>query len=155
MLWTAAIITSIFMNQPGFHSSCHLHVLPQLTQKRPNHLRTFQCLWRICRVPWQCEIAKTRFKRGHHSSGQIITTSAEVTLNGGLVRESTKNPLNSGLGIILICPDGYTPKVYQFASQKWWDWKTIRLPFWGFGQFSCTFAVKLPGANPIVSILLF
>ena len=38
-------------------------------------------------------------------SGQIITTSAEVTLNGGLVRELPQNPLNSGLGIILICPD--------------------------------------------------
>ncbi len=31
--------------------------------------------------------------------------TAEVTLNGGLVRESPQNPLNSGLGIILICPD--------------------------------------------------
>ena len=41
-------------------------------------------------------------------SGQIITTSAEVTLNGGLIRELPQNPLNSGLGIILICPD----KVY-------------------------------------------
>ena len=40
-------------------------------------------------------------------SGQIITTSAEVTLNGGLVRELPQNPLNSGLGIILICPDIY------------------------------------------------
>ena len=39
------------------------------------------------------------------SSGQIITTSAEVTLNGGLIRELPQNPLNSGLGIILICPD--------------------------------------------------
>ena len=38
-------------------------------------------------------------------SGQIITTSAEVTLNGGLIRELPQNPLNSGLGIILICPD--------------------------------------------------
>ena len=37
-------------------------------------------------------------------SGQIITTSAEVTPNGGLVRESPQNPLNSGLGIIVICP---------------------------------------------------
>ena len=36
---------------------------------------------------------------------QIIATSAEVTLNGGLVRESPKNPINSGLGIIVICPD--------------------------------------------------
>ena len=40
-------------------------------------------------------------------SGQIITTSAEVTLNGGLVRELPQNPLNSGLGIIVICPDMY------------------------------------------------
>ena len=40
-----------------------------------------------------------------YCSGQIITTSAEVTLNGGLVRELPQNPLNSGLGIILICPD--------------------------------------------------
>ena len=39
------------------------------------------------------------------SSGQIITTSAEVTLNGGLIRELPQNPLNSGLGIILICPE--------------------------------------------------
>ena len=37
--------------------------------------------------------------------GQIIATSAEVTPNGGLVRESPQNPLNSGLGIIVICPD--------------------------------------------------
>ena len=29
-------------------------------------------------------------------SGQIIATSAEVTLNGGLVRELPQNPLNSG-----------------------------------------------------------
>ena len=40
-----------------------------------------------------------------HPSGQIITTSAEVTLNGGLIWELPQNPLNSGLGIILICPD--------------------------------------------------
>ena len=38
-------------------------------------------------------------------SGQIITTSADVTLNGGLIRELPQNPLNSGLGIILICPE--------------------------------------------------
>ena len=31
--------------------------------------------------------------------------TAEVTPNGGLVRESPQNPLNSGLGIILICPE--------------------------------------------------
>ena len=32
---------------------------------------------------------------------QIITTSAEVTLHGGLVREYPKNGLKSGSGIIL------------------------------------------------------
>ena len=41
----------------------------------------------------------------HDYSGQIITTSADVTPNGGLIRELPQNPLNSGLGIILICPD--------------------------------------------------
>ena len=40
-------------------------------------------------------------------SGQIITTSADVTLNGGLIRELPQNPLNSGLGIILICPEWF------------------------------------------------
>ena len=45
----------------------------------PNHLRTFQCLWRICRVPWHCEIAKTRFKPGHHS--WIHTQSLSVRLS--------------------------------------------------------------------------
>ena len=40
----------------------------------------------------------------HIISGQIITTSAEVTLNGGLIRELPQNPFNSGLGTILICP---------------------------------------------------
>ena len=41
----------------------------------------------------------------NNTSGQIIKTSAEVTLNGGLVRAILQNPLNSGLGIILIWPD--------------------------------------------------
>ena len=33
------------------------------------------------------------FLKGSHVSGQIITTSAKVTLNGGLVRESPQIPL--------------------------------------------------------------
>ena len=57
-----------------------------------------------------------------HGSGQIITTSAEVTLNGGLIRELPQNPLNSGLGIILICPDGWyatlLPGLRQQQSRK-------------------------------------
>ena len=52
-------------------------------------------------------------KCSENESGQIITTSAEVTLNGGLVRESPQNPLNSGLGIILICPDEYNESFYS------------------------------------------
>ena len=53
-------------------------------------------------------IASWGFPGGRsNESGQIIATSAEVTLNGGSVRESPPNPLNSGLGIILICPDEY------------------------------------------------
>ena len=52
-----------------------------------------------------------------HLAGQIITTSAEVTLNGGLRRELPQNPLNSGLGIILICPDlGVEPKIGVFLG---------------------------------------
>ena len=50
-------------------------------------------------------------------SGQVITTSAEVTLNGGLIRELPQNPLNSGLGIILICPEIYTLRVDEFLRQ--------------------------------------
>ena len=42
---------------------------------------------------------------GREWSGQIITTSADVTLNSGLIRELPQNPLNSGLGIILIWPE--------------------------------------------------
>ncbi len=41
---------------------------------------------------------------GKSMSGQIIATSAEVTPNGGLVRESPQNALNSGLGTVVICP---------------------------------------------------
>ena len=37
---------------------------------------------------------------GDQRSGRIIATSAEVTPNCGLVRESFLNLLNSGLGII-------------------------------------------------------
>ena len=46
-------------------------------------------------------------------SGQITTTSAEVTPNGGLVREFPPNPLNSGLGIIVICPDHVCPCLFS------------------------------------------
>ena len=58
-------------------------------------------------------------------TGQIITTSAEVTLNGGLIRELPQNPLNSGLGIILICPDNNIPKLH---SAKWLDSLDLPMP---------------------------
>ena len=38
-------------------------------------------------------------------SGQIIATSAEVTPNDGLIGIVPQNTLNSGLGILVICPD--------------------------------------------------
>ena len=57
--------------------------------------RTKKCQhWILARV----------FSSFDHDAGQIIATSAEVTLSAGLVGESPQNPLNSGLGIILICP---------------------------------------------------
>ena len=69
---------------------------------------TGTCWWRTWdqgKPDWNHGESQTFDRNGDHISGQIITTSAEVTLNGGLVRESPQNPLNSGLGIILICPD--------------------------------------------------
>ena len=39
------------------------------------------------------------------SLGNYDVSRRVVTLNGGLIRELPKNPLNSGLGIILICPE--------------------------------------------------
>ena len=55
-------------------------------------------------------------------SGPIIT-SADVTLNGGLIRELPQNPLNSGLGIILICPEIWlhSPQAYwKYYQNQWW-----------------------------------
>ena len=55
-----------------------------------------------------------------HLTGQIITTSAEVTLNGDLVRESLQNPLNSRLGIILFCPDlRFPPRRWKFGNSRY------------------------------------
>ena len=51
-------------------------------------------------------------------SGSPSSASAEVTLNGGLVRElPPKSPKHSGLGIILICPDWYS---YGFLLRCIW-----------------------------------
>ena len=61
------------------------------------------------------------FDRGTYS-GQIITTSAEVTLNGGLIRELPQNPLNSGLGIILICPDIWTHNLHPGIQGLFFEW---------------------------------
>ena len=57
-------------------------------------------------------------------SGQIIATSAEVTPNRGLVRELPQNALNSGLGIIVICPDG-------IHHLTWPMWPTGLKNVWG------------------------
>ena len=56
-------------------------------------------------------------------SGQIITTSAEVTLNGGLIRELPQNPLNSGLGIILICPDVSDTSLAMQVCDAYWCYR--------------------------------
>ena len=50
-------------------------------------------------------------EKENHLSRPIIF-QAEFTLNGGLVRESPQNPLNSGLGIILISLDFQVPAVH-------------------------------------------
>ena len=66
--------------------------------------------WQFCVTAVQKAMLKARtnrriFREANDKSGQIIPTSAEVTLNGGLIRELPQKPLNSGLGIILIWPD--------------------------------------------------
>ena len=60
-----------------------------------------------------------------HTSGQIIANSAEVTPNGGVVRESSQNPLNSGLGIIVICPD--TSIAWELPLPIWRDFPVLNL----------------------------
>ena len=69
-----------------------------LQTQKPNHKRS-PSIFRLCDV-----------------SGQIIATSAEVTPNGGLVRESHQNPFNSGLGIIQICPDVWMFPAFCFVG---------------------------------------
>ena len=61
-----------------------------------------------------------------YTPGQIITTSAEVTLNGGLIRELPQNPLNSGLGIILICPDTWPIKHGGWKMNFFLGWPIFR-----------------------------
>ena len=56
-----------------------------------------------CADFFQIFSSRSRWAACHHPPGQFITTSAEVTPNGSLSRESPQNPLNSGLGIIVIC----------------------------------------------------
>ena len=51
-----------------------------------------------------------------YSCGLSVATSAEVTTNGGLVRESPDNPLNSGLGIILIFPGSWFRKIFNISQ---------------------------------------
>ena len=55
---------------------------------------------------WASECAYSKCVCWSNGSGQIVATSAEVTPDGSLVWKFPKNPLNSGLGIITICPDG-------------------------------------------------
>ena len=77
--------------------------------------------WFRCGItPKMALITPKSSQNGQYSPGQIITTSAEVTLNGGLVRESPQNPLNSGLGIILICPVSYSALIrgWSVSSQN-------------------------------------
>ncbi len=68
---------------------------------------------------------ETCYLESMHPSGQVITTSADVTLNGGLIRELPQNPLNSGLGIILICPD---PSNLSWSDES--DVTLLRLACW-------------------------
>ena len=73
-------------------------------------------IWMKHIFSWQSIDICTYYICVTRAAGQIITTSAEVTLSCGLVRESPQNPLNSGLGIILICPDGRWSNMFSFRK---------------------------------------
>ena len=62
-------------------------------------------------------------KEAPQISAEIIATSAEVTPNKGLVKESPQNDLNSGLGIIVICPEIFE---WAFVSSNQWCIKNRR-----------------------------
>ena len=83
-------------------------------------------------IIWVIQVKNTEIYI-YHISGQIITTSAQVTLNGGLVRKSPQNPLNSGLGIILICPDIYIYIIplcgFRFLS-LFLQVRFLQVPWW-------------------------
>ena len=105
------------------------------------------------------------------SSGQIITTSAEVTLNAGLVGESPQNPLNSGLGINTNLPrimeschhkvlEGWcrTFSVRKVSEKKYPQdiTKTTfdRRPYL-FWQLKLQFSLRYIEESPFVAAMLF
>ena len=66
----------------------------------------FDSFWWNFRKFWICWSGPSRCASWKIDvPGQITTTSAAVTLHGGLARESPSNPMNSGLGILAICPE--------------------------------------------------
>ena len=88
----------------------------------------------LSKVKWP----PTRWSKGHFEapgayilSGQITTTSAEVTLNGGLVGESPQHSLNSGVGIIVFCPDVYTYIPWTHPTCFFWGWYGLTFHFMG------------------------
>ena len=93
-------------------------------------------VWRLeCQRPamWCCtsptpSMPWPRWQRGHRMHGRYSQETkirwislAEVTLNGGLVKASPQNPLNSGLGNILICPVGWQRQILFQSSLLGFD----------------------------------
>ena len=76
----------------------------------------------VTAVPWADEMGRSKTTHkwrdmgGAYKSGQIITTSADVTLNCGLVRESPQYPLNSGLGNVFF----FSPHLYTTGFLDLW-----------------------------------
>ncbi len=68
------------------------------------HVLSYTC--RIHAIGYRAcpKVIQVTNRRIMQVSRKIIATSAKVTLNGGLVRESTQNILYSSLGIMAICP---------------------------------------------------
>ena len=73
-----------------------------------------------------------------HYSGQFITTSADLTPNGGLVREVTLFQGNLGWWNIIICPD-------------WFHWEVVRFLFFG-NLWTCVLSTEHSTAQKYMDV---
>ena len=90
---------------PGWHHTATQHA-PRFPA--PMTQQSMFLIWRSAKCWGNPEI----------SSGQNIATSAEVTPKCGLVREYPQIALNSGLPIIVICPNQFTLIIFHSVAKN-------------------------------------